>query len=255
MQNRYTGDFGDYVKYGLLRHLSKGKRLGVAWYLYPDEDGPDGKKIDYLRDPATWRDLDAELFDSLNDIISQWKSNTGQRSVEQVQNRHLLPGAVFSGELLDTDIPPHASRDRQKWRAEWFDRAMSLLANADCEVVFIDPDNGLCLDETYKPSRQAHWKRLPLREAITLSQGKTAILYHHNTRFKGGHHKEIWHWMNKLPRCTEAFYSNNDGFRTFFVITEDAAIRDRLKEFAAVWEQAGQLISSHDAPRESSVNG
>ena len=33
MQNRYVGDIGDYVKYGLLRALADGRQLGVAWYL------------------------------------------------------------------------------------------------------------------------------------------------------------------------------------------------------------------------------
>lgn len=36
MQNRYTGDIGDYVKYALLRALIKGHRLDVAWYLSPN---------------------------------------------------------------------------------------------------------------------------------------------------------------------------------------------------------------------------
>ena len=51
MQNRYTGDIGDYVKYGLLRTLSDGQRLGMAWYLFPDEDHDrDGHHGDYLHD-------------------------------------------------------------------------------------------------------------------------------------------------------------------------------------------------------------
>ena len=33
MQDRYTGDIGDFAKYGLLRALEAGHRLGVAWYL------------------------------------------------------------------------------------------------------------------------------------------------------------------------------------------------------------------------------
>lgn len=36
MQDRYTGDIGDFVKYGLLRAIRGRKRLGVAWYLHPD---------------------------------------------------------------------------------------------------------------------------------------------------------------------------------------------------------------------------
>ena len=35
MQNQYTGDFGDFVKYGLLRPLSEDRQLGMAWYLRP----------------------------------------------------------------------------------------------------------------------------------------------------------------------------------------------------------------------------
>jgi hypothetical protein len=35
MQNRYVGDIGDYLKLGILRALSRGHRLGVAWWLYP----------------------------------------------------------------------------------------------------------------------------------------------------------------------------------------------------------------------------
>ena len=38
MQDCYVGDVGDFVKYGLLRALSDGKRLGVAWYLRTDPD-------------------------------------------------------------------------------------------------------------------------------------------------------------------------------------------------------------------------
>ena len=37
MQNHYVGDIGDYLKLGILRALSPGYRLGVAWWLYPDE--------------------------------------------------------------------------------------------------------------------------------------------------------------------------------------------------------------------------
>ena len=38
MQDRYAGDIGDFVKLGLLRALSSGCKLGIAWYRFPDED-------------------------------------------------------------------------------------------------------------------------------------------------------------------------------------------------------------------------
>jgi len=55
MQNRYTADIGDFGKYGLLRALcstvddGSKLRLGVVWYLVPDEShNADGKFIQYL---------------------------------------------------------------------------------------------------------------------------------------------------------------------------------------------------------------
>ena len=39
MQDRYTGDIGDYGKLGMLRYLAAaGLRVGVNWYRTPDED-------------------------------------------------------------------------------------------------------------------------------------------------------------------------------------------------------------------------
>ena len=57
MQDRYTGDIGDFGKYGLLRALSlppdaaEGQplRVGVVWMLVPDETGTgDGKFTAHL---------------------------------------------------------------------------------------------------------------------------------------------------------------------------------------------------------------
>lgn len=84
MQDRYTGDIGDYIKYALLRALSPGLKLGVAWYLYPDEGhNSDGKHVQYLHDPQRWRHLDPELFDALRNIVA------GNRSVSAVETSGL----------------------------------------------------------------------------------------------------------------------------------------------------------------------
>ena len=59
MQDRYVGDIGDFAKYGLLRAIRNGRRLGVAWYLHPDQ-GPegDGGHIQYLSRPGEFEKLD-----------------------------------------------------------------------------------------------------------------------------------------------------------------------------------------------------
>lgn len=240
MQDRYVGDIGDYAKYGLLRALSAGKKLGVAWYLHPDEGNSDGMKIGYLNEPGIWRHLDQELFDALHGMITRWQQCEGQRCVAEVERLNLLPGANFAGDLLHTDIPPAKWRQRREWRQAWFNDVMAVLR--DCDIVFADPDNGLCLDKRYRASRKKYLKRLPIAEALQLSKGRTAVLYHHNTRRPGGHRKEIRCWINKLPHCAGAFYCNQDGFRTFFVITCDDEIKSRLDEFGKTWKRAGELI-------------
>ena len=96
MQNRYTGDIGDYVKYGLLRALVEGRRLGVAWYLFPDKGNTgDGRHIEYLQSPDCWRSRDPDLFDTLKRIVEEIG-----RSVDAVEASGTLMGAKFSNEIL-----------------------------------------------------------------------------------------------------------------------------------------------------------
>ena len=46
MKNQYLGDENDYLKYGLLRVISRESKLsiGVCWMLTADDDRPDGGK-------------------------------------------------------------------------------------------------------------------------------------------------------------------------------------------------------------------
>lgn len=129
MQDRYTGDIGDYIKYALLRALSPGLKLGVAWYLYPDEDhNSDGKHVQYLEDPQRWRHLDPELFDALKRIVAS------DRSVSAVQNAGLID-AKFSAHPLDNGAHHHSVR--VKSREDWFSRVQTDWT--DCDLVFAAP--------------------------------------------------------------------------------------------------------------------
>ena len=51
MQDAYTGDIGDFAKYGL---LGLSKRLGVAWSSTRHQS-QNGQHLEYLEDPNTWR--------------------------------------------------------------------------------------------------------------------------------------------------------------------------------------------------------
>jgi hypothetical protein len=71
MKNQYFGDVNDYRKYGLLRTLTATGQISTAvcWMLTPDDSSSDGRFIDYLKHPETWRHFDPELFDQLKQIV------------------------------------------------------------------------------------------------------------------------------------------------------------------------------------------
>ena len=121
MQDRYTGDIGDYVKYGLCRALATGRRLGVAWYLLPGEDhNRDGRHVDYLRNHGLWRGRDPALFDVLKRIVDD-----DRRNVAAVEQSGILGAAKFSGAILSA--PELTLAPRRDWRGRWFEDVQSSL--------------------------------------------------------------------------------------------------------------------------------
>ena len=233
MQDRYVGDIGDFVKYGLLRAIRGEKSLGVAWYLHPNA-GPvgDGRHTAYLCDPDEWRHLDADLFDALGKLIPD------RRSVTNIQESGILGDAAFAADRLAVD--DIKIRDRERWRHQWFDRIRCQLA--DCDLVFADPDNGLVPDDRFRPARKVDAKRIPLSEAMALAEGRTAVIYHHNTRHRGGHRAEILWWKDQLPGGTLAYYWRRVSNRTFFIINPDDEVRRRVREFMNRWGDRGVLV-------------
>ena len=246
MQDSYVGDIGDLAKLGLLRALSQGKKqLGVAWYLYPHEEGSDGQHIEFLDQPEIWRPLDPDLFDGLQGIITRWRNHVGERSVTDAAYLGLLPGAVFACEMLCYHPRPDDDRNRADLRHGWFERVTERLGN--CDIIFADPNNGLCEDGRFHyDGRGGDWKRLPLGEALGLSRDRTAVIYHHNTRFVGGLGAEIEYWMGQLPGCTHAFRCRRNGNRTFFVLNADSATVDSLTAFVDQWREAERRAKFSD---------
>lgn len=239
MQDRYVGDISDYAKYGLLRAVGAGRRLGVACYLcsYGISKSPGhGGLTTYLEEPRRWRCLDAELFDKLRTLVDD-----GRRSVGRIRETGILGNAVFADEPVDVDALP--VRDRKRERDEWFRRVVDRLSG--CDLVFADPDNGLCLDDRFSPGLAANAKRIPLAEAERLAEGRTAVVYHHFDR-SSSHREQLRDWMDRLPGCTAAYRWRARMPRAFFVVNSDADTDRRLERFANSWEPHGTLFRRDD---------
>ncbi|MGJ0533717.1 hypothetical protein [Methylocystis sp.] len=226
MQNRYAGDIGDYIKISLLQHLGVGRRLGVAWYLFRDEEhNTDGRHIAYLCAPEQWRHLNPHLFDLMAEITSKKRAVSGLHQAFKA-------GTLFAAESLPVDRM--SGIERCKMRSAWFSRTVKALEGA--EIVFMDPDNGLTTDDEQRRRTPSFGKQIPLNEVLALCEGRTAIVYHHNSRFKGGHDAEVDHWRRAIGRPTIAVRANAFSCRTFFVINADAEIAERTRDFCEKWK-------------------
>jgi len=236
MQDRYAGDVGDYVKLGLLRALSPGRQLGVAWYRYPDEDhNGDGRHITYLDQPHQYEHLDPDLFSHLRNITKEVRSINSLLPV--------LEGVISSDETVDSStISP---RERRSWRTAWFKRVMERLS--PCDLVFADPDNGIIDDGDWRKGRAKFGKQMPLAEVKDLAQGRCAVIYHHNTRRRGGHDAEVDHWLGEVGMPGLAVRANAYSPRTFFVLNPDEEITTRVIEFCQQW--AGLRVRLHRGER------
>ena len=185
MQDRYVGDVGDFAKYSLLRRLvtdvgaEPSLRLGIVWCLFPDEShNADGKHISYLKN-GNLRHLDPDVHDSLEALVID-----GQRSVARVAAGRLFPGdTVFFGMPIarfrkrGRRLTP---RERAEYRQEWLNRALE--GTRDCDLVFLDPDNGLQTEtiakRDLKAGKYVFWDEI----SAFVEREQALVVYHHTNR-------------------------------------------------------------------------
>ncbi|MBQ9002107.1 MAG: hypothetical protein IJ087_09670 [Eggerthellaceae bacterium] len=180
MQNRYTGDIGDYSKLGLLRALqSAGFSIGLNWYLTPDEThNSDGRHVDYLKQDE-YRECDEELWLGLKAIV-----DGKNREVRYMENDSILKAAFFSDCL---DFRGMKKAERIERRRDWFAKSLGVLDGKD--IICVDPDNGLVVPSAMGGPRE---NKYALAEEIAryYAQGSTVVYYQHKARCKDERYTE-----------------------------------------------------------------
>ena len=172
MQDWYTGDIGDFGKLGLLRQLaSTGLSIGANWYRTPDEThNSDSLHIGYLQ-KGQFRACDPALWSALGQIVGFRK-----REIAALEQCGVLDATYF-GRLLDS-----SSGDKITRQAVRMDRhRQALQALHGCDIVFVDPDNGLMVpsaDGTAKSNKFV----LPYELAAYYNAGASIIYYQHKAR-------------------------------------------------------------------------
>lgn len=258
MQDRYTGDLGDYGKYGLLRQLcglrddnAEPLRLGVAWYrpepetVKSDPDN-DGKFTAYLRPDQKQRfqPCDPALYEALYELVVERED----RRVEAVENSGVLGDhTIFYDAYIPGPAPNARGEARAVLRRAWAKKA--LRTTERCELVFLDPDNGL-----EPPSaairHKAAVKYVYLEEIAPLvERGQSLVIYHHLGRH-GTHADQIARWLKRLqqefnPADIFALRYQPRSPRAFFVLAQDRhtpILRERADALlASPWREHFEL--------------
>jgi hypothetical protein len=204
MQDRYTGDVGDFGKYGLLRLLcgksnAPALKLGVVWYLVPNEShNQDGKHTRYILDASPdFRDCDRELYDGLKKLLvdQSGKVHEERRTVKLIEESHLLPpGTIFySARLEYYKEQPRA--ERLSVREKWLEAALKETASAD--VVFLDPDNGIECRSVSRSEKKGP-KYVFWDEVERFSRrNQSMVVYHHLGRSRS--------WKQQVERLRKEF--------------------------------------------------
>ena len=171
MKDQYFGDINDYKKFGLLRSISSASNITIliAWMLTEDDGSTDGKFIQYLQEPSIWKHYDPPLYGELARLLSQKVT----RKVSLIEGSTILNGSHYYSKHV-----PDSAQDR----TEWFNELTGM--SKDCDLVFLDPDNGLEISST-PYGRKNSSKFLYWREVTALwSTGKSLLLYQHFIREK-----------------------------------------------------------------------
>jgi len=201
MQDKYVGDIGDFGKYALLQSLAKRDvPLGIVWYLTNDAGSKgDGAFIQYLSSPSEAGGLgscDAQLFSVLCKIVHRH-----DRRVARIKELAIFPQTTeFFEERLDfKDVPAQDRCDRRK---RWLQSALRHVEGA--ALVFLDPDNGLSLNERIR-CRKNGPKYVFLDETLQfLSRGQSLIIYCHQDRRKGGLAEQVGNPCESTLLCQVA---------------------------------------------------
>ena len=231
MQNKYVGDLGDFGKFGLLRALCSPVEpagaslisLGIVWYLVLDEEkNSDGRFVDFLdlsaMNQERYRACDPFLYDAL-----RWIVLSGSRNVGSIRDGNILPLGTrfYDVPLTFADLRVGRANvrcHRLERRSFWLEGALQ--ATEGCDIVFLDPDNGL---EVGVGSHELRGPKYAFFEELLpfVQRDQSLLVYHHVSR-RGTALDQVKGRMaqiqDRLGRSALALLYHRGSARAFFVV-------------------------------------
>jgi len=222
MQDRYAGDIGDYGKLVLLRKLSEKFSIGINWYDPGELDFERDKNGEFKQEDGKYRDF-SSVADYAPEIASALETLKDNHSIEMLEKLKLINNAVYYNKTV-----PRENVEREKWHKS------ALKKLKKCDIVFLDPDNGLLCDSVKMGSPQSVKYTYYSEVSDYLAQNKTVIIYNHRSRKKEGmYFNEI---IEKLCRKTGAERDliqvvtfRRFSVRDYFIISKDEYMHNTIR--------------------------
>ncbi len=166
MKNQYFGNIYDYLKYGLLRQLSRHGQISTAicWMLTKDDGKQEGHRIHYLNEPDKWGKFDPEVFNFLQQNVLE----QGLRKVTVLENSQLIPNSRF----YSGSFPDHPTGRRAS-----FEEFLKFALGSG--LVFFNPDKGIEIKSVKYgrkfSSNYLYWAEIKQ----SFARGYTLLIYQH----------------------------------------------------------------------------
>lgn len=217
MQDKYTGDIGDFGKFHLLQCVEKTKlKLGINWYYtkpynYKEMNNGDGSIK--TKDIAM---LDIDLSNKINKIFEKGS----KRSIKDLENSKLLKTKKF----YSAEVPQNSEK-----RMEWHSKAIRFFSDSD--IIFLDPDNGLL------SKQKTHKTKYVTKDEINdyIKMKKTIILYSSRGRRKACEYFN--RFKNEFGAQIIALSFHKGSLRDYIFITKNKHHIKKLKiMFAKILE-------------------
>ena len=222
---QYFGGIGDFVKFALLRHLMKDRRLAVCCYL------PGGnckarvpeRHFDYLKRREDFRPLAPEVFDGLEHIVTSFHAIADP--VVALQISEVLKGAFF----VRAEVPRRTSE-----RPAWGGRLVKSVGDAN--LVFLDPHHGI-------EGRRLTPRHVALAEIAPMRQQARALIIGHQQSGRRAEAKFLADRMRSLGCEPVEIVRFRLGMSRFYVISDhDDAMSDLIAVFVKKW---GDWVKSY----------
>lgn len=209
MKDQYFGNRHDYIKYALLRRLTRdnGVRTAVCWMLTPPVEQKSGGQTSYLREPGarSYRPIDEELFYFLREAVYIRE----ERAVSVIEESGLLHDTIFYRDRL-TDNAGH--------RTKFFKEFLRLAEG--CELIFFDPDYGLEPTNVRYGQERSSKYLCRYEVAVTFSEGHSLLVYQQRPRYTPmmGVVERVANSLSELAEDADQVYVFSSGLAAFALV-------------------------------------